>query len=427
MRLPFPTRIPFPLALGGATIIAGLELLQGTAPEFTMYAFIFIVISAVTFNLAGGFSRPSGSYVFFYSCLVVIVGLITKAYLGEPADSNLRAPILTIKVHAGGITAMLMAVLLSRRFTRKQALLGNILKFKDMRNATIGCLVVGLLAFLADSLIPHQSGSIITAFSQINRFLPMAVILGTAYAIRSSNGKTAITSLVLFVLGLNLAVGLSVFSKEGIFSPILCWIVVACSLRVQVRAYQIIAASAFIFLMIYYLVPYSQYGRSQISPDQSFSQKIGVAYDLITSPNRVREDYLQVEREVDTSKGLNYFNDSQGFFDRLQMISPDDGLINYTAQGNVEGLSVIWASFANWVPHFLWPNKPTLGAGNSYAREIGDIVGEEDESTGISFSPTGEAYHLAGWYGVFVVAPILWTMLFTIFDSLCGDVRQSPW
>jgi hypothetical protein len=141
----------------------------------------------------------------------------------------------------------------------------------------------------------------------------------------------------------------------------------------------------------------------------------------------VREDYLQTKREVDQSEGLQYFNDSQGFFDRLQMLAPDDGLIDYTAQGHFDGLSVIWASFANWVPHFLWPNKPVLGAGNSYAHEIGGIVGEEDESTGISFSPTGEAFHLAGWYGVFVVAPIIWTMLFTIFDSLCGDVRESPW
>src|ERR1700730_4545059 len=319
MRLPFPTRIPFPLALLGATIIAGLQLLQGTTPEFTMYAFIFIVLSAVTFNLAGGFTRPSGSYVFFYAFLVVIVGLITKAYLGEPADSNLRSPILTMKVHAGGITAMLMAVLLSRRFTRKRAILGNILKFKDMRNAAIGCAVVGLLDFLAEGLIPHKSGGILTAFAQVNRFMPMAVILSTAYAIRSSNGKSAISPLVLFVLAANLSMGLFGFSKEGIFAPVLCWIVVACSLRLQVRVYQIVVASFFIFLMVYYLVPYSQYGRNLVSTEQSFSERVAISYDLFTSPGRVREDYLQTKREVDQSEGLQYFNDSQGFFDRLQM------------------------------------------------------------------------------------------------------------
>jgi hypothetical protein len=427
MRLPFPERIPLPFAVLAATVLAGLQQLQGTAPEFTIYAFIFIVLSAVTFNMAGGFTRPSGSYVFFYSVLAVILGLTTKAYLGEPADSNLRAPILTMQVYAGGMTAMLMAVLLSRRFTRKRALLGNILKFKDMRNATIGCMVTGLAIFIAQAVIPHQNGSFLTAIQQVNHFLPVAILLGTAHAIRSSNGKTALTPLVLFAMAANLAVGLTGFSKEAMLAPMLCWIIVACSLRLQVRPYQILTGSALIFLVFYYLFPFAQYGKNQMRPGQSLGQKIGITYDLITNPNQVRESYLQSQAEIDTSRGVSYFNTSQGFFDRLQMISPDDGLINYTAQGNVEGLSVIWTSFANWVPRILWPNKPIVGEGNVYAREVGGIVGEEDETTGISFSPTGEAYHLAGWYGVFVVAPILWTMLFTLFDSLCGDVRQSPW
>jgi hypothetical protein len=29
--------------------------------------------------------------------------------------------------------------------------------------------------------------------------------------------------------------------------------------------------------------------------------------------------------------------------------------------------------------------------------------------------------------GIFLVAPLLWLALFTVFDSLCGDVRLSPW
>jgi hypothetical protein len=32
-----------------------------------------------------------------------------------------------------------------------------------------------------------------------------------------------------------------------------------------------------------------------------------------------------------------------------------------------------------------------------------------------------------GWTGVFLVAPVIWIILFTVFDSLCGDVRKSPW
>ena len=29
--------------------------------------------------------------------------------------------------------------------------------------------------------------------------------------------------------------------------------------------------------------------------------------------------------------------------------------------------------------------------------------------------------------GIFLIAPLLWLALFTVFDSLCGDVRLSPW
>jgi hypothetical protein len=31
------------------------------------------------------------------------------------------------------------------------------------------------------------------------------------------------------------------------------------------------------------------------------------------------------------------------------------------------------------------------------------------------------------WTGILILAPVLWIMLFTLFDSLCGDTRNSPW
>ncbi len=103
MRLPFPERIPLQRVLFAALVLVGLQQLQRTSLVFSIFSFLFIVIAAITFNTAGGFTRPSGSYVFFYSVLGLIVGLIYKAYLGEPADSNLRNPILTIQVFTGGI------------------------------------------------------------------------------------------------------------------------------------------------------------------------------------------------------------------------------------------------------------------------------------------------------------------------------------
>ena len=130
MRLPFPERIPLQYVVLTAALLAALQQLQGTPLLFSVFSFLFIVIAAITFNIAGGFTRPSGSYVFFYSVLGLIVGLFYKAYLGEPADSNLRSPILTIEVFTGGISAMLLAVIISRRISRKKAFLTDIVKKK---------------------------------------------------------------------------------------------------------------------------------------------------------------------------------------------------------------------------------------------------------------------------------------------------------
>jgi hypothetical protein len=80
----------------------------------------------------------------------------------------------------------------------------------------------------------------------------------------------------------------------------------------------------------------------------------------------------------------------------------------------------------NAVPHFIMPDKPSLNFGNTYAHEVGGLP-EDDFTTGISWSPTAEAYHMGKWFGVFVVAPLIWFLLFLVLDSLLGDLRATPW
>ena len=114
------------------------------------------------------------------------------------------------------------------------------------------------------------------------------------------------------------------------------------------------------------------------------------------------------------------------------MISIDDALIDVTEQGHVFGLSPLLYDLFNLVPHFIWPDKPRLIAlGNIYSHEIGlahySSAGEDDTTTGISFSPTADAFHMARWTGLMLIAPGLWFVCFFVMDYVCGDTRQSPW
>jgi len=424
VRLPFPERISLFYVLVFATLLCIAQVLEGTSGLFSLCSFLFIMIAGIAFNLAGGFTRPSGSYVFFYAVLGVIVGLFWKAVLGEPADSNLLAPRVTIEVYLGGICAMLFAVYISRKLATKRPLLGTMLEDTKMQNATIGCMVVGMLLVGIMSVVPHGTGSVLSALQQLDRFLPLAIIIGVTHQIRRSGGTSSINLPVLISIVFSFFAGIVGFSKEGMLTPLLCWVIAASCMRYRVSLAQIAGGALAAIFIFQYLVPYSQYGRQYRST--SFSEQFDASIDLLSRLGYVRQQNALQQADDDQASSAVYYNTPQGFFDRLQMISPDDTLIAFTEQNGPYGVLPLIQAFENLVPHVFWPSKPAVITGNFYDREMGNLP-EEDTTTGISFTPTGEAYHLARWTGVLVIAPTLWIVLFVIFDSLCGDVRKSPW
>jgi hypothetical protein len=380
----------------------------------------------LAFNVAGGLTRPSGSYIFFFTILAVLVGLVWKAVLGEAADTNLSDSLLTMEAYLCGICGMLIAALISKRIRSKRAWLEGSVTEDKMQSAAVGCLVTGLALSVIFTFSEVSNGSILSALAQINRFLPLAVILGTIHAIRRSGGTRSYSMPVLIGALAMFVTGIFSFSKEGMFTPIVCWLLPCASQAYRFSRAQIVSGILLTFFLFHYLVPYSQYGRNL--REDSFSDNLNVSLSLLTNLGSVRSEFLQTEADKDADQELarGYFTDHQGFFDRLQMIGPDDSLIELTEQQGTAGYLPVYLYFANLVPHFIWPNKPSWGGGNFYAHQMG-LLAEDDTTTGISFSPVGEAFHLLGWTGLFLLAPILWIMLFTLFDSLCGDTRRSPW
>jgi len=439
VRLPFPERVPLGYAVSFAAILSAVQLIQGTDAAFSLCSFLFIVVAAVAFNMAGGLTRPSGGYVFFYSILAVILGLSWKAFIGEPSDSNLTQPLLTIEATLGGMVGMCFAVFVSRKLAKKAPLLPN-LADEDLLQASIGCMITGLFLTAVINFVPHENGSIISAFGQLNGFLPLGMILGVIYEIRKSGGTRSVNLPVLISGGAIFFIGVVNFSKLGIFTPLLCWALAAASQRYRLAVYKLIGLTLIVIFMVYYLVPYSQYCRVfkvtpstaaetgvELSPASAFRQNMETSFSYLTRLDEVRQLDRQQETPLARVDGVPaYYNTPQGFFDRLQMLSMDDAIINVTEQRGAFGLAPMVFSFENWIPHVLWPGKPSQGLGNIYAHEIG-MIGADDLTTGISFSPMGEGFHLARWVGILLILPILWIVLFTLFDSLCGDIRAAPW
>jgi hypothetical protein len=320
---------------------------------------------------------------------------------------------------------MLVAVFISRRLTTKKAILQNAIKPKDLRNATLGCAVTGITIAICLAVIPHSGGSILSALQQVNQFIPMAIILGTVHQIRKTGGASSTSPIaVLAALLMFGYYGLIAFSKGGLFMPVLCWLFAAASMRYRLKKYEVVGLGLVFYVLIHFFVPYSQYGRDAEGVGVDFEGNVRVAWGLLHDLGGVRDQYADVQAAAGSGA---YYNQAEGFLDRIQILKPDDGLINATEERGPIGLSPVWMSFVNLIPHVFYPNKPQSLQGNIYAHEVGGLLADEDETTGISFSPSAEGYHMAKWAGIFVVAPILWTMLFTLYDSLCGDVRKSPW
>jgi hypothetical protein len=172
VRLPFPEKISIVPAFFFALTLCLIQISQGTHPTFALGCFFYIIVATHGFNVAGGFTRTSGAFIFFNSVLGVIVGLCMKAYLGEPADSNLLSPDLTIRVLVVGMCMMVVAIYLTRRIIPKRAILGRMVTDATMQTATVGCLIAGILITMAFFVFPSGSGSVLSALSQVNRFFP---------------------------------------------------------------------------------------------------------------------------------------------------------------------------------------------------------------------------------------------------------------
>jgi hypothetical protein len=416
-----------------AIALFGVQQLEHTELLFSALVFAFILISTLAFNFAGGFSRPSGAYIFWFVTLAGLVGLIWKAVLGEPAHTNLEMPDVTMAAYAACALAMLAAVLLSRRWSRNSRGIGGLLHSEsiDLGQASLGCMAFAVLLIPLGAILPSGGGSLVSIIYRLNLSFPLGIILGVLHTIRRTQGRHSLNMLTfgamvfLFLYG-----GMASFSKQGLFSPIVCWLIPACCARYQLKPRHIIVLVSFSILAFMVLTPLSEVGRALVPESYNTNQRIVFAFTLASHPVELRKQSLG-NPIVDRSDPLNmrsgYFDTNQGLFDRLTMMPIDSGLIAYSESGHYLGFSPVIDNMENWLPHFILPNKVVPVNGNYYAHEIGGLLSANDSTTGISFSAVSELFHWEGWFGIFVLGPFLWGLLFFVSDFVSGDLRVYPW
>src|ERR1700742_2907405 len=132
MRLPFPTHISVQKTLIFAVAVFMAQQIEHTDLSFSLLFFIYMLLGVVAFNYAGGFARASGTYIFWFGLLTCILGGLWKIVLGEPGDSNLQMPTLTLATYVVSMCVIIVALFVMKRIVGKPQGLSPMLHADDV-------------------------------------------------------------------------------------------------------------------------------------------------------------------------------------------------------------------------------------------------------------------------------------------------------
>ena len=406
-----------------------IQQIQHTGIYFSMLYFAFVVLSAIGFNFAEGFSRITGAYIFWYSTLIVIVGVTWKAVVGEPADSNLLTPLLDMSLYTASMVMLVLVALINRKMDfRSMGVGGGFSKGElNYTSAGLGCIIIWFAILFSVPIFGNAPGGIVSALSQVNVFGPLGIILTTIGAVKDSGGRRSVNGITIFAIVYFEYLGLSSYSKQAMITPMVCWAVGVFYARLRVRFIHVVAVAFMGVVSFGFISPLS--ASRDLAEGMDNDQHLVLAWYLLTHPAYLHQHVKENEVVDAQDVGLaEYYNVPQGsLIERLSMIPPDDELFSFSAKDHYEGMGPIYQYFGNLVPHFLNPDKQIVYGGNFYAHEMGSGLAEDDYSTGISFSPVAEAFHCMGWGGIFWLLPAIWIILFSSVDFVVGDMRKHPW
>jgi hypothetical protein len=415
-----------------AAVMFGVQILEHTSLAYSLLYLGFFVLSVVAFNVAGGFSTVPGAYVFWFSMLSNIVGVTTKAALGQAADANLSTPLLDIACYTCSAFMLLLVVVANKTFDLRPRSIAVRLDAGNLNftRVALGCLISGIAVQLLDTFASSLAGpgSALAALNQLNVFFPLAMIFGTVGAIKDSGGRRSTSFVSALSIGTAFTIGTLAFSKQGMISPMVCWAVGAAYMRLKLRKVHFLVLALCTIFTLKVANPLSSV-RDEVPEGATQTDRLELLIHAITHWDEVKARQAN-EREfaLEHDEGGGYFNNADvGILGRFTIVPVDDVMFSYTAKGHYVGYTTVLLNFEGWVPHFIAPNKVSGYNGNYYAHEVGGFLAADDFTTGISFSPVAEAYHIGGWPALFLLLPAIWWLMFATIDFIAGDMRFSPW
>jgi hypothetical protein len=427
MRIPFPKTIPLGPLLITLTAVLLVQIIQGTDPAFAILMLVAQFAAMVGFNRMGGMTHMAGAFCLFAVLPNVTVPEITHLLLGQPGDYNLQHPLVTAGVCAVFFACVMTAALVVSSIGHPVALLDKI-QFSIVELQIIGALACIIAASVAIKLITLservEDGSLLAA---LNHFVPMllavSVMLATYVRIVRTNGRSAVNWYVVLLLFGSILPGLLTAGKEGMLTPLLCWIVVVASSRYRLTWLGTLGLAAVLLVAWAFVYPFSQNARDVVRASDSVSERAELIIQFIRDPSQFPDSTSTFAESSEFGTATSKVN----IVARYSLLHPDDMLIDADLRSGYTSIDRYAPALLTVVPHALWPDRPDAIHSNELGHKAGFSMSDADTETGISIGSPAMFFDVGGWIALIVYTLICFISYFFAIIRLVGSSERSIW
>jgi len=412
------------LMMSVPALYLGGQLATGTGVYVACLFSLAILFGLCAIEAAGGLLTSFGALNAVLIGKFLMIGLILKTAIWDPADKNLFAPESTAAVMAVGFLGLMLGTLLQSHLPRpKGVLIPPVWDARMYLALTLAFLVLGYGGYLLElrsdlSGGGLQTGGILGIARAMSNMKFFAIVPALYFAWSSGSHRFMTHPLVLFVFVLGMVGGIFSTSKLGAMETPIFYMLVAAS-RYGLRDKRLLTFAA--LGVLYYtgvVYPYSQYVRNHGGREGGLSERVEAIVDTFERLLTNRDFRGDVMAATEDPNGSYLGNETLRPFGRLAMVGEADKLVAATiAQQSWTGWETIIWGFKLALPSFIYPDKPVFGAGN-YLAHIAGEVGKTDFTTQVSYGVMANLFNAFSYPGALLGTLVFFCAFYYIL-SLC--------
>ncbi|MGA9669451.1 MAG: hypothetical protein WBQ94_09600 [Terracidiphilus sp.] len=409
------------------TLLA-VQLMEGTDPAFAALMLLAQIFAIMAFNTLGGFSHVAGSICLFSLLPNVTVPEIAHAAVLQPGDFSLLASLQLAGICAVFYASFYAAARFVVQLPTPRPFLDRVkftmIELRAISLIAVICSVSIFAASLAGGEV--QSGSALAAVNHFYPILnPLSVVLATYVRLQSTQGRSAMNWYIALLLAITTLPGILSASKEGMLSPVFCWLVVCAIQGYRFSKAQVVALAGVALVTWFFVYPYSQNARDPVREAGSVSDKLAVAEAYFRDPTAFSDEAENTDTDIaeygESSPNLSIIQ-------RFSLLGSGGMLVHADQVEGFTGIERYLPALVFFIPHFIWPDRPNPILSNELGHKAGFNLARRDTTTGIAISSPALFYDIAGWLGLPVYATLEFGLFFYGLRCLVGDARtESVW